>query len=66
MEENPLNKVEHQTDGQNRDVNNQTLGNLTQNQPILEGTHRVIVRRKPKPMRPTPLYVSLFFCLITI
>lgn len=32
----------------------------------LEGTHRVIVRAKSKPMHPTPLYVWLFFSLMII
>ena len=60
MEENVVNNVEHPTNEQNADVNNQTTENSIQNQSTFEETGRVIVRRKPKPMRPTPLYIFLF------
>jgi hypothetical protein len=63
MEENVVNNVEHRTNEQNLDVNNQTLENSIQNQSNLEQTGRVIVRRKPKPMQPTRLY-TFFFCFI--
>ena len=53
--------VEHQINEQISDVNNQILEYSVQNQSNLGETGRVIVRRKPKPMQPTPLYVFLFF-----
>ena len=43
MEENSVNRVKHQTE--------------EQNPPTLQGTSRVNLREKSKPMYPTHLYV---------
>jgi hypothetical protein len=56
-----MKSVELQINEQISDVNNQELQNSAQNQSNLKETDRASVTEKPKPMRPTPLYIFLFF-----
>lgn len=60
IEEHLANDVEHRINKQISDVNNQIQENSAQNQSNLEETDHAFVKRKPKTMRSTSLYVSVF------